>query len=371
MERMRFRELGFSIGEFPTGPLNAITDIPGITVGHTTVIHDEPSVARTGVTIIFPRGGEESENNVFAGYHSLNGAGEMTGLAWLDHFGTISTPIGLTNTLQVGVVRDAILTWMREKGRLASWAAPVVAETYDGHLSDIHAFHINREHAYQALNSAKTGPVPEGCVGGGTGMNCHEFKSGIGTSSRIIETSCGSYTVAALVQANYGLRRLFRVDGIPVGKAINIDKVPTHKLAIRAGDDRSVHRPGGSIIVILATDAPLIPIQLKRLAGRATVGLARLGCIGHDGSGDIFLAFSTGNQIRASKVQPVPVNMFPANEINHIFEAAAESTEEAVLNALCMAEDMVGKGGVKAHAIPLDELTRVMKAALGQRPTTL
>ncbi len=371
MERKRFRELGFSIGEFPTGPLNAITDIPGLTVGHTTVIHDEPSVARTGVTVIFPRGGEESENNVYAAYHSLNGAGEMTGLAWLDHFGTISTPIGLTNTLQVGVVRDAILTWMREKGRLASWAAPVVAETYDGRLSDIHAFPVNREHAYQALNAATSAPVPEGCVGGGTGMNCHGFKAGIGTSSRIIEPACGRYTVAALVQANYGQRRHFRVDGVPVGRVINADVVPTQTSAIQSGDDSSIDRPGGSIIVILATDAPLIPIQLKRLAGRATVGLARLGCMGHDGSGDIFLAFSTGNQLRAAKGQPVPVEMFPANEINPIFEAAAEATEEAVLNALCMAEDMTGKGGAKSYAIPLDELTRVMKKALGQRPTSL
>lgn len=360
MERKRFRDLGLTMGEHPPGPLNAITDVPGVTVGHATVIHDQPVVARTGVTVILPRGGKESANNVFAGYHSFNGAGEMTGLAWLDEFGTLTAPIGLTNTLQVGLVRDTILEWQRDRGDLATWAAPVAAETYDGRLSDIHAFPVTKAHVLAALNCARGGPVAEGCVGGGTGMNCHGFKAGIGTASRMVTSECGTFTVGALAQANYGIRRHFRVDGVPVGMEISEQVVPLPTDAV-TGEDSSIGRPGGSIIVVLATDAPLLPIQVRRLAQRATVGMARVGGVGHDGSGDIFLAFSTGNQLDGNAGMPKQVTVFPPNQINRLFEAAAEATEEAILNALCMATDMTGKGRARSYALPLDLLAQVMR----------
>ena len=360
MERKRFRDLGFTLGEHPPGPLNALTDVPGVAVGHTTLICDQPRVARTGVTVILPRGGAEGKENVFAGYHSFNGAGEMTGLAWLEDFGTLTAPIGLTNTLQVGLVRDAILEWMRAKGQLASWATPVAAETYDGRLSDIHAFHLSREDVFKALDAARGGPVREGCVGGGTGMNCHGFKAGIGTASRVVRPLCGTFTVGALVQANYGMRHHFRVNGVPVGLEITAAQVPLPSAGDLSGEESSVGRPGGSIIVVIGTDAPLIPPQVRRLAQRATVGLARMGGIGHDGSGDLFLAFATGNTLSGGNELPRQVAMFPPNQINALFEAAAEATEEAILNALCMATDMVGRGGAKSFALPLEELQRVM-----------
>ena len=275
MTRARIRDLGISIGYMPTGEHNAITDVPGVLVGHTTVVHDEPRVARTGVTMIIPRDGAITDDMAFAGYHSFNGNGEMTGLLWIEESGMLGSAIGITNTHQVGVVRDALVAQAVEKGH-RGWFLPVVAETYDGFLNDIGAFHVTQEHVFQAIESAKSGPVEEGNVGGGTGMMCHEFKGGIGTSSRIAETGTGQYVVGALVQANYGTRRLLRVDGVPVGREIGPEHTPTPWQSSRGQ---------GSIIVIVATNAPLIPAQCKRLAQRATVGLARVGGVGHNGSG--------------------------------------------------------------------------------------
>ena len=350
MTRARIRDLGISIGYMPTGEHNAITDVPGVLVGHTTVVHDEPRVARTGVTMIIPRDGAITDDMAFAGYHSFNGNGEMTGLLWIEESGMLGSAIGITNTHQVGVVRDALVAQAVEKGH-RGWFLPVVAETYDGFLNDIGAFHVTQEHVFQAIESAKSGPVEEGNVGGGTGMMCHEFKGGIGTSSRIAETGTGQYVVGALVQANYGTRRLLRVDGVPVGREIGLEHTPTPWQSSRGQ---------GSIIVIVATNAPLIPAQCKRLAQRATVGLARVGGVGHNGSGDIFLALATGNHLLSDPSTLHDLKMLPHEQIDPIFEAAVEAVEESILNALTAAETTVGVRGHTAHALPLDELKRVM-----------
>lgn len=351
MTRARLRDLGVALGRLPTGPLNAITDVAGVRVGHATLIRDEPSVVRTGVTAIWPRGPEIWGEYVFAGYHSFNGYGEMTGVVWLEEQGLLGAPIGLTNTHAVGVVRDAICAYAVREGAFQAFHLPVVAETYDGWLSDADSFPVTQELAFAALDSASGGPVAEGNVGGGTGMICHEFKGGIGTASRVVAETGTPYTVGALVQANYGSRELLRVDGVPVGQEIGTAEVPSH---------RDMPTDAGSIIVVLATDAPLLPIQCKRLARRATTGLAWVGGIGANGSGDIFLAFSTANTVRAgagvSDVQTLaPEAMTP------LFLAAAEATQEAILNALTAAETMTGYRGRTAHALPLDRLQEVMR----------
>jgi D-aminopeptidase len=349
MTRARLRDLGIAPGFLPAGPHNAITDVPGVLVGHATVVADEPRIARTGVTAIVPRA-EVWSNQVFGGYCSFNGNGEMTGVHWLEEAGMIDAPIGISNTHAVGVVRDALVAHAIERGQIDGWMLPIAAETYDGTLSDIAAFHITREHVFAALAAARGGPVAEGNVGGGTGMICHEFKGGIGTSSRVAATPSGTYTVGALVQANYGLRRDLRVDGVPVGRAIGRDVVPLPGKP--AGE-------AGSIIVVLATDAPLLPIQCKRLARRATVGLARVGGHGNNGSGDIFLTFATGNDL-PKIARPLDIKMLPHDHMNELFAAAAEAVEEAILNALCAAETMTGYQGCVVHALPLDDLARVM-----------
>jgi D-aminopeptidase len=347
MKRARLRELGITTGTMPPGPLNAITDVAGVRVGFATLIRDTPSVVRTGVTAIWPRGGNIWTDWVFAGAHSFNGNGEMTGLAWIAEQGMISAPICITNTFSVGLVRDAICVLAERDKSPLPWHLPVAAETYDGWLSDSASFPVTTELALQALDSATTGPVAEGNIGGGTGMNCHEFKGGTGTASRVV----GDYTVGALVQANYGSRALLRVDGVPVGREIGPDVVPSH---------RDMPRDGGSIIVILATDAPLLPIQCQRLARRATTGLAWVGGIGSNSSGDIFLAFSTGNRVRA--VDAVSeVRMLAPDAMTPLFQAAAEATEEAILNAMTSAETMVGQHGRTSHALPLDTLQQVMR----------
>lgn len=351
MTRARLRDLGITIGDLPTGRYNAITDVPGVLVGHHTLIYDEPRVARTGVTVILPREDKIWDNNAYAGYFSFNGNGEMTGLPWLEESGTLGSPIGITNTHQVGLVRDAFVGYEIEKGSGMGWLLPVVAETYDGWLNDINAFHLRQEHVMQALGNAKSGPVAEGNVGGGTGMICHEFKGGIGTASRIVSGTSGDFTVGVLVQANYGDRELLRVDGIPVGWEISETHTP-----YPWGKPPS----GSSIIVIIGTDAPLLPDQCKRLARRATVGLARVGGVGHNGSGDIFLAFATGNSIPAKTDTIQTIRTLPHQHLNPFFEAVAEATEEAILNALCAAETMTGFQGHTAHALPLDELQRIM-----------
>jgi D-aminopeptidase len=357
MARARLRDLGIATGTLPPGSWNAITDVPGVRVGYTTLIHDSPSVVRSGVTAIWPRGPELWTDAVFAGIHSFNGNGEMTGWAWIAEQGMLASPLAITNTYSVGVVRDAICALaVRDKVPMA-WHLPVVAETYDGWLSDAPSFPITTEHAIAALDAAASGPVAEGNVGGGTGMICHEFKGGTGTASRVVSIDGGSYTVGALVQANYGARALLRVDGVPVGREIGTDVVPSPR---RERD--------GSIIVVLATDAPLLPIQCQRLARRATTGLAWVGGVGFNSSGDIFLAFATGNHVRLGETVST-VQMLSPDAISPLFLAAAEATEEAILNALTAAETMVGLHGRTAHELPLDRLAEVMHGkAKGKAP---
>jgi D-aminopeptidase len=351
MARARLRDLGLRTGQLPPGPMNAITDVAGVRVGHATVVHNAPAVARTGVTAIWPAGGDIWTNAVTAGFHSFNGNGEMTGTIWLAEQGLLATPVCITNTHSVGAVRDAVIAYAVRERVPRPWLLPVVAETYDGWLSEADRFPVTAAHAFAALDGATGGAVAEGCVGGGTGMICHEFKGGIGTASRAVATGAGTWMVGALVQANYGSRDLLRIDGVPVGREIGRDVVPSH---------RDVPAGGGSIIVVLATDAPLAPIQCQRLARRATVGLAWVGGVGANGSGDIFLAFSTGNRV----VLDAPVSqlrMIGPDQMTTLFEAAAEATEEAILNALTAAETTTGRAGRTVHALPLDRLQDVMR----------
>lgn len=348
----RLRELGVSIGGLPTGEFNAITDVPGVLVGHSTLITDQPRVVRTGVTMVVPRENQIWTDHAFCGWHSFNGNGEMTGTPWIDESGMLGSPIGITNTHQVGMVRDTLVKYSIEAGMIDEFELPVVTETYDGWLSDIGAFALTPEHALSALTSAATGPVVEGNVGGGTGMICHEFKGGIGTSSRVIDLPMHTYTVGVLVQANYGSRYDLRIDGVAVGRQIGYDRVP----APWPDDERD-----GSIIVIIATDAPLVSDQCRRLARRATVGLARVGGTGHNGSGDIFLAFATGNHLPRKQPGHYQLSMLRHEALDRLFAGVADATEEAILNALCAAETMTGFEGRVAHALPLDELARILK----------
>jgi D-aminopeptidase len=346
----RLRDLGIAIGQFPTGPHNAIIDVPGTLVGHATIIHDEPRVARTGVTIIAPRSGDVWRNPVFAAYHSFNGCGEMTGLLWVDESGQLSSPIALTSTHHVGTVHEALIAYAQEHGYTEYSSLPVVAETWDGWLNDMDGFHLKAEHVRAAFSVLSAGPVAEGNVGGGTGMICHEFKGGIGTASRLVETKSGTFTVGALVQANHGSREDFRVDGAPVGRLIDATHTPLPWV-----------EPAGSssIIIVVGTDAPLLPFQCRRLAKRPTVGFARVGGIGHNGSGDIFLAFATGNELPAADGLRT-LRMVPNQHLNPIFTAAAEAVEESILNAVVAAETMIGWQGRTVHALPHDALRRVM-----------
>jgi D-aminopeptidase len=302
------------------------------------------------VTAIHPRG-KGSFDPVMAGFYSQNGNGEMTGTIWIDEQGLLATPVCITNTHSVGVVRDAVIAYAVQERAPGPWLLPVVGETYDGWLSEAERFPVTAAHAFAALDGASAGAVPEGCVGGGTGMICHEFKGGIGTASRVVATDGGTWTVGVLVQANYGSRDLLRVDGVPVGLEIGREVVPSH---------RDIPALGGSIIAVLATDAPLAPIQCQRLARRATVGLAWVGGIGSNGSGDIFLAFSTGNRVPLDA--PVTqLRMVGPDRMTLLFQAAAEATEEAILNALTAAETTTGRLGRTVHALPLDRLQDVMR----------
>jgi len=363
--RARARDLGIQIGRLAPGRWNAITDVAGVRVGQTTLISGAgPLVVgqgpvRTGVTVVLPRAGNVALEPVFAGYHILNGNGEMTGIAWIEELGVINTPIAITNTHSVGVVRDALIAYDVQHGDRvyeSTWSLPVVAETYDGYLSDINGLHVKPEHVFAALDSAASGPVAEGCVGGGTGMICHSFKGGIGTSSRVLDANDGGWTVGALVQANYGSRALLRVDGVPVGREIPVSEVPAPGVP---GAENA-----GSIIVVLATDAPLLPSQCRRLAQRATIGLARMGGIGANSSGDIFVAFATGNTglyDPGDTAEPITLRMLRNDAMTPLFEAAADVTEEAILNALCMATTTTGIDGRVAHAIPLDRLRELLR----------
>lgn len=352
--RPRARDLGITIGTFPTGPYNAITDVPGTLVGHSTVIYDTPRVARTGVTVIIPREGAIWDNPAFAAYHSFNGCGEMTGVLWLEESGQLAYPIATTSTHHVGTVHEAMVAYAQENGHTEFSALAVVAETWDGWLNDLDAFHVQRHHLLEALASASSGPVAEGNVGGGTGMICHEFKGGIGTSSRVVETQSGTFTIGALVQANHGSREDFRVDGVPVGRLINVAHTPAPWEELR---DNS------SILIIVGTDAPLLPFQCRRLAQRATVGLARAGGVGHNGSGDIYLAFATGNNLTPGAGSHPALTMMPNGHLNPMFTATADAVEEAILNAVIGAETMTGYKGRTAHAVPIDVLQRLMTRA--------
>ena len=362
----RLRDLGLSIGQLPPGPLNAITDVIGVRVGMTTLIAgDGPLVVgqgpiRTGVTVVVPHPGIV-EHPVFAGTHTLNGNGEMTGLEWIRESGHLTTPIGITNTHSVGVVRDALVAAeiAARDARSSYWALPVAAETYDGALNDINGMHVRPEHVQAALDVAADGPVPEGGVGGGTGMICHEFKGGTGTASRVVPAG---WTVGALVQANHGDREHLMIDGVPVGRELPRSAIPS-----AWDEEEAVLRAGaGSIIVIVATDAPLLPHQLDRLAQRAGLGIARAGGAGGHSSGDIFLAFSTGNaeRLRTYKLEgpseAVELTMLPDGGITELFWGVIESTEEAIINAMIAAETMTGRDGITAHALPHDDLLAIM-----------
>lgn len=352
--RRRLRDLGFRLGDLPVGAANGITDVPGVWVGHSTVIRDQPEPVRTGVTFVVPREGGIWTDYAYAGGHVFNGNGEMTGLAWVEESGMLGSPVAITNTSQVGLVRDWLVAEAYRAGLEEAFHLPVVGETWDGWLSTIESFPLTVEDVAEAFTTAAGGPVSEGNVGGGTGMICHELKGGIGTSSRLVEAAGSTFTVGALVQANYGRRPDLRVLGVPIGRHLGTGLIPSPW----------EHAPGGgSIIVVLATDAPLLPGQCKRLARRATVGLARVGGYGYDSSGDIFFAFSTGNRLEAGTVEPRPVWTLPNETLDPLFVAAADATEESILNALCMAETMTGRNGRVAHALPLDRLTEILAAA--------
>lgn len=360
-KRMRARELGLNIGRYPCGRYNAITDVSGVRVGHTTIIKDGEGpvsgIARTGVSAVIP-GDDIINHPLYAGMHSLNGNGEMTGSWWVEESGLLGSPIMLTNTHSVGVVRDTVIDYYCRKypGAL-DWMLPVVAETWDGFLSDINGFHVKPEHVISALDNAASGPVAEGCVGGGTGMCCHEFKGGIGTSSRVLPPEEGGYTIGVMVQANYGRRPELTIAGAPVGREIPVSEVPgrdnpTEPVRPYQGD--------GSIIVIVATDAPLLADQCKRLARRAGLGVGITGSTAADGSGDIFIAFSTGNRLDNSSGQ-FQVTTLNHARMNALFTATVEATHEAIINALCMATTTKGIKGRYARAIPLNRLRDILK----------
>jgi D-aminopeptidase len=359
----RARDLGIPFDGSP-GANNAITDVKGVEVGYTTLISGEGETAvRTGVTAILPQG-KNFAGRLFAAWHTLNGNGEMTGTTWVQESGGLGTPILITNTHSVGVVRDAVIEWGAKKskgGYSGDLSLPVVAETWDGFLNDINGFHVKKEHVFKALDTAASGPIAEGNVGGGTGMSAHQFKAGTGTSSRVLTAAAGGYTVGVLVQANYGARQLFTVAGAPVGREITdlmpLDASRTSLL----GKDPQGGEGDGSIIVVLATDAPLLPHQLKRIAQRISLGVGKVGGRGENSSGDIFIAFSTANAVEASKDTGIAnIQMLPNDRINMLFWATAQAVEEAIINAMVAAETVKGYKGNTIYALPHDRL----KAAL-------
>ena len=355
----RARDLGVPFEGTP-GKFNAITDVKGVEVGYTTLISGEGKLVvgkgpvRTGVTAIFPQG-KDFKERVFASWFTLNGNGEMTGTTWLEESGCLGSPILITNTHSVGIVRDAVIEWNAKRnpgeGYSGDFSLPVVAETYDGFLNDINGFHVKKEHVFQALESAKSGAIAEGNVGGGTGMVCHGFKGGSGTSSRVLSTEEGGYTVGVFVQANHGRRDLLQIAGVPVGKEIT-DLTPKQG---RKDDGQ------GSIIVVVATDAPLLPHQLKRLIKRVALGIGIVGGRGENSSGDIFIAFSTANPEAAKTNEVANLKMLPNERINPLFRATAQATEEAIVNAMVAAETMTGINGNTVYALPHDRLREVLR----------
>lgn len=352
----RARDLGVPFDGSP-GPLNAITDVAGVTVGQVTLIEDlaDGRKVRTGVTAILPRGRDTITTPAFAGSFVLNGAGEMTGRAWIEESGMLEGPVMLTNTHSVGTVHQATIDWRVKHGDPDDsgywWSTPVVAETWDGELNDVNGFHVQPEHVFAAIEGAKAGPVDEGNVGGGTGMTCHEFKCGIGTASRRVDVDGKAFFVGALVQANYGTRASLRIAGIPVGQELpNAEK----RGGAHDGDN-------GSIIIVVATDAPLLPTQLDRIAKRAGMGLARMGSFAGNGSGDIFVAFSTANAKAMGGAHVLSAEFLDNGCLDEFFEATAQATEEAIVNAMVAARDMTGNGGHSAKALPHDALQALLK----------
>ena len=378
-QKPRERDLKLPIGG-AAGPLDAITDVAGVEVGHTTLISGNGKLVvgrgpvRTGVTIVHPRG-RANNDPVFAAWFTLNGNGEMTGTTWIQESGLLEGPVAITNTHSVGVVRDAIIQWeVSRRNVLQPWWLPVVAETYDGALNDINGFHVKPEHVHAALEGASGGVPKEGAVGGGTGMVCHGFKGGIGTASRKLPDAQGGYTVGVLVQCNYGARRDLRIAGVPVGEEIqdlvgciaNNDPLPPNAAHPRCGAAGGAAGGGnadqGSIIVIVATDAPLLPHQLKRIATRVSLGIGRQGGFGGNSSGDIFVAFSTANPRAWFNDQPVTdVKMLPNDRITPLFQATAQATEAAITNALLGAETTTGANDLRIYALPVDRMLGVMK----------
>jgi len=351
----RARDLGVPFDGKP-GQYNAITDVKGVEVGHTTLISGSGKLqvgvgpVRTGVTAVLPRG-KDSIDPVFAGWFTLNGNGEMTGTTWVEDSGFLDGPVMMTNTHSVGVVRDAVIAWRVKHAPPDDegywWSLPVVAETWDGYLNDVNGFHVKPEHVFHALDTAHDGPVEEGNVGGGTGMICNEFKGGIGTSSRVLDAKHGGYTVGVLVQFNYGERSQLRIAGVPVGREIS-------EGTFRWSDT-------GSIIVVVATDAPVIPTQLKRIARKVSLGLGRDGGYSGDGSGDIFIAFSTANPGAAGSKGLHRLTMMPNDALDPIFLATVQATEEAVINAMVAAKTMKGVNDREVIALPHGRLREVLK----------
>ncbi len=356
-QTVRARDLGVPFDGTP-GKLNAITDVAGVTVGYTTLIAGEGKLevgkgpVRTGVTAILPRGESSFNDPVYAGAFSLNGNGEMTGIAWLEEGGFLEGPVVITNTHSVGVARDAVIAWRVSKGGPDPtgflWSLPVVAETWDGFLNDINGFHVKPDDVIHALDTAQSGPIAEGSVGGGTGMISYEFKGGTGTASRVVKTKETSYMIGALVQANCGRRPQLTIAGVPVGKEI--------------GENAVFSRESGSIIIVIGTDAPLLPHQLKRLARRASLGLARTGSVSGNGSGDLFLAFSTASSGAADPAQPThSVETIPNDRLDPIFEATVQAVEEAIVNALVANRSMTGRDEHKVDALPHDRLRAALR----------
>ena len=375
----RERDLGLPIGGTP-GTLDAITDVKGVEVGHTTLITGSGKLVvgkgpvRTGVTVVHPRG-KDNHDPVFASWFTLNGNGEMTGTTWVQESGYLEGPVAITNTHSVGVVRDAIIKWeVTRKNMLQPWWLPVVAETYDGGLNDINGFHVKEEHVLAALDNASGGLPKEGVVGGGTGMSCHGFKGGIGTASRVLPESQGGYTVGVLVQCNYGVRRDLRIAGVPVGEEIP-DLASCYAVGPEVALDELMARrrcgqptprnddapEQGSIIVVVATDAPLLPHQLKRIATRVSLGIGRQGGFGGNGSGDIFIAFSTANPKTWSSETTTTLAMLTNDRISPLFQATAQATEAAITNALLAAETTTGANDLRVFAMPVDRMMAAMR----------
>lgn len=360
-QKPRARDIGIPFEGKP-GKYNAITDVKGVEVGYSTIISGSgknirgKGPVRTGVTAILPRG--KNNNPVYANWYTLNGNGEMTGTTWITESGFLETPIMITNTNSVGVVRDAVLKWFVKTGWYKEdfwYTYPVVAETYDGFLNDIYGFHVQEQHAFDALNSAKSGKIEEGNIGGGTGMMCLGFKGGSGTASRIVTIKDSTYTIGVFVQSNFGSKKNLTIAGVPVGQALK----DTLNYEFKAPPS---YQPGdGSIIVVVATDAPLLPHQLKRIAARVPLGIGKVGGRGENGSGDIFIAFSTANTIAFQRDNFTSIAAFPNDQINPLFEATVQAVEEAIINAMVAAETIEGINGNKAYALPHKSVIDILK----------